>query len=281
MSWGWRPYVPVWKRRRNAEHDLKRLLGSGEAPQPIESFSGRKMTRTFWGDAWCEHLESMGDYANRLPRGRTYVRNGSVVDLRIDTGKVTAYVSGSDLYQVDITIKPLTSVRWKAFKEQCAGQVATLLDLLQGKVSDAVLKRIIDLEEGLFPRSREIKLSCSCPDWAVMCKHVAATLYGVGVRLDESPDLFFRLRGVDHNELIDSAAVDSLEDGLPKHEDLLADTDLATIFGVDFSEIPVAKTKTKRKTTKSAVARKKGAAKKQTSAKKKTPRTSRSRKAGS
>lgn len=214
------------------------------------------MACTFWGEAWCKHLESMGDYANRLPRGRTYVRNGSVVDLRIDTGKITALVSGSDIYKIEITVSPLAKARWNKFKCDCAGQVATLLDLLQGKVSDAVLRRIINLEEGLFPSTREIKLSCSCPDWAVMCKHVAATLYGVGVRLDHSPELFFRLRGVDHLELIQSAAVDSLDGSDSNHEDILIDADLADIFGVDFSDVPAS---AKANVVQKAPARKKAA----------------------
>ncbi|MEZ5329249.1 MAG: hypothetical protein R3F19_29725 [Verrucomicrobiales bacterium] len=247
--------MSVAQRRRNAAKAVSRMLGKGESPQPIESFSGRKMANTFWGEAWCEHLESMGDYANRLPRGRTYVRNGSVVDLRVDTGRISALVSGSDLYKVEITVSPLAKARWNKFKSECAGQVATLLDLLQGKVSDAVLKRIIDLDEGLFPRTREIKFSCSCPDWAVMCKHVAATLYGVGVRLDHSPELFFRLRGVDHLELIQSAAIDSLDGSLSDHEDILIDSDLAGIFGIDFSEIP-ASSSTEKAAKKKAVSKK-------------------------
>ncbi len=264
--------MPVRERRRNADAALKRMLGKGESPQPIESFSGRKMARTFWGEAWCEHLESMGDYANRLPRGRTYARNGSVVDLRIDTGKITALVSGSDLYKIEITVSPLAKARWNKFIGDCAGQVATLLDLLQGKVSDAVLKRIIDLEEGLFPSTREIKFSCSCPDWAVMCKHVAATLYGVGVRLDHSPELFFRLRGVDHLELIKSAAIDSLDDSLSDHEDILTDSDLAGIFGIDFSDVPAASES--RKPGKKKAARKKVAQKKTAAKVKKAKTTS-------
>ncbi|MDA0811429.1 MAG: SWIM zinc finger family protein [Verrucomicrobia bacterium] len=266
MSWGWRPYVPVRERRRSADAALKCMLGKDESPQPIRAFSSRKMALTFWGEAWCEHLESMGDYANRLPRGRTYVRNGSVVHLHIDTGKITALVSGSDLYKIEITVSPLGKARWKKFKGDCAGQVATLLDLLRGKVSDAVLKRIIDLDEGLFPSTREIKLSCSCPDWAVMCKHVAATLYGVGARLDDSPELFFRLRGVDHLELIQSAAIDSLDGTLPDHEEQLNDSDLSGIFGIDFSDVPALpeprKSAKKRKTPKNAKVKTTSAAKK-------------------
>ena len=237
MSWDWKPYVPVHERRARAKRALKKRLGGRDA-KPIERFAGRKIARTFWGEAWCQHLESFSDYSNRLPRGRTYARNGSIVDLQIDSGKVTAWVSGSELYEIEITIKGLSKTRWKTFKAQCGGQISTLLDLLQGKVSEAVIERITDRGEGLFPSPKEINLSCSCPDWATMCKHVAATLYGVGVRLDDSPELFFRLRGVDHQELIESAGMDSFEDSLPQDEDVLAEGDLAAIFGVDFSDLP-------------------------------------------
>lgn len=242
MSWGWRPYVPVHQRRANAQRQLKGRL-KGRDPKPIERFSGHKMARTFWGAAWCEHLESFSDYSNRLPRGRTYTRNGSIVDLHIDSGKVTALISGSDLYEVEVTIKPLAKTRWKAFKAECGGQINTLLDLLQGKVSTSVIEHLMDRQGGLFPLPKEIELKCSCPDWAIMCKHVAATLYGVGVRLDDAPELFFLLRGVDHQELLEGATMDGFEASLPQDEDVLAVDDLSAIFGVDFSDLPPAKKK--------------------------------------
>ena len=147
------------------------------------------------------HLESFSDYANRLPRGRTYVRNGSVCHLAVDQGKIAAKVRVGAL-QLWIKIKTLPAKKWKAIKPRSPGKIGSLLDLLQGKLSGQVMEVVTDRNEGLFPLPGEISLKCSCPDWAVMCKHVAAVLYGVGARLDQKPELLFKLRGVDHEELI-------------------------------------------------------------------------------
>ncbi|MFT4641623.1 MAG: putative Zn finger protein [Verrucomicrobiales bacterium] len=236
-SWyDYKPYVPVHERQANAKCKIAKLLGNDA--QPIEKFGGRKLAKTFWGEAWCENLEAYSDYANRLPRGRTYSKNGSVAHLEINEGKVLAYISGSELYKVQVSIDALDNERWEAFKSRCSGRIDTLLDLLQGKVADAVLLEITNRQDGLFPAPKEIDFTCSCPDSAIMCKHVAATLYGVGIRLDSEPELFFALRGVDHAEIIASASTDSLDEGLPEHEDLLLEGDLAGIFGIEFSDIP-------------------------------------------
>ncbi len=237
--YGYTPYVPVHERRANAVREVEKLLGDAVEAQPIEKFSGRKLVKTFWGEAWCENLEAYSDYASRLPRGRTYAKNGSVTHLEITESKVLAYIAGSELYTVEIAIEALSEKRWEAFKSRCAGQIHTLLDLLQGKVADAVLHEITNKDEGLFPAPREIDFACSCPDIATMCKHVAATLYGVGIRLDHAPELFFTLRGVDHAEIIASASTEALDEGLPEHEDLLADANLGSIFGIEFSDLPV------------------------------------------
>ena len=169
------------------------------------------MTASFWGKAWCENLECYSDYANRLPRGRTYVRNGSVVDLQIERGKVKAIVSGSEIYRVAIDIKTLPAPAWSKIKKDCSRSVDSLIDLLQGRFDQGIMQRLTQRETGLFPQPKEIKMKCSCPDWAGMCKHVAATLYGVGARLDSAPVLLFTLRHVDHLELISQAvAADNL-----------------------------------------------------------------------
>ena len=146
--------------------------------------------------------ESFSDFANRLPRGRTYVRNGSVCHLALGKGTIDALVCGRDLYTVAIRVKPLPSKLWADITRQCAGQIASLLDLLKGRLSDGVMAVVTDQRRGLFPQPDEITMRCSCPDWAVMCKHVAAVLFGVGARLDQAPELLFRLRGVDHEELV-------------------------------------------------------------------------------
>ena len=174
-------------------------------PSPRSVIEGRAIVSTFWGKAWCTNLEGYSDFENRLPRGRTYVRNGSVVDLKIAKGRITALVSGSELYTVQIDIAALPQKAWQVVKARCAGKVGSLVELLQGKLSNAVMEAVTDRAEGLFPKPKEIKMRCSCPDYAGMCKHLAAVMYGIGNRLDSSPELLFELRGVDHRELIEQA----------------------------------------------------------------------------
>jgi uncharacterized Zn finger protein len=236
MSWGWgfRPYVSAAEKRRRAQKAANALGKKGQKLNPIH-VEGRKIAQSFWGKAWCDNLESYSDYENRLPRGRTYVRNGSVVDFQIAPGVIHALVSGSDLYRITITIKPVQKTAWNALKTDCAGRVGSLIDLLQGKLSAQVMEIITRRETGLFPRPGEIGLKCSCPDWAGMCKHVAATLYAVGVRLDESPELLFALRGADHFELVTEAtkSVSSHASTPTDGSATLTGENLEEIFGIE------------------------------------------------
>jgi uncharacterized Zn finger protein len=204
----------------------------GRTLSPVE-VQGRKIATTFWGDAWCRNLEAYSDFANRLPRGRTYVRSGSVIDLQIERGRVRALVSGTSLYEVAIRMQPLPGPRWTRIKAQCAGQIASLVELLRGSLSDSVMEIVTRKGEGLFPSPREISLSCSCPDWATMCKHVAATLYGVGARLDHAPELLFTLRCVDPVEMVDAVVDRPRAASRPGRSAVLAADDLSAIFGVD------------------------------------------------
>lgn len=240
MSWyryGFRPYVPVAQRRANAARQMAKLAKKGQTITPVQ-IEGRQIASTFWGKAWCENLESYSDFANRLPRGRTYVRNGSVVDLQIKPGKVTARVIGSSLYNIDIKIKPLSKPHWQTISSQCAGKIASVLELLQGRLSRGVMEIITHREQGLFPKPSEISLDCSCPDWADMCKHVAAALYGVGARLDEKPELLFVLRQVDHMELIERAAAgQSLAPTAGPDKKTIAEGDLAEVFGIEMDTV--------------------------------------------
>ena len=225
----WRPYVPVAVRRARALREMNRLRKKGKDIQPVE-IEGRTIARSVWGKRWCDHLESYSDYANRLPRGRAYVRNGSVCHLEVHPGRIDAIVSGSELYTVSVQIKKLKAAVWKSIKARCSGQIASMLELLQGKLSRQVMSVVSDRERGLFPKPREIDFTCTCPDWATMCKHVAAVLYGVGGRLDRHPEALFLLRGVDAEELI------AAEISLPASaagDDTLADDALAGIFGID------------------------------------------------
>jgi uncharacterized Zn finger protein len=228
----WPPYVPVAERRRRAAKKVASLKKAGRDISPVE-ITGRKIATSFWGEAWCKNLEAYSDYSNRLPRGRTYVRNGSVLDLQIDAGRVRTLVSGTDLYTVDIAITSLAKKRWTEIKERCAGQIDSLVELLQGSISKRVMEIVSRKGEGLFPSPREITLKCSCPDWATMCKHVAATLYGVGARLDHEPELLFTLRGVDPTEMVEAAVDQPTGNGKARKGRVIETDDLSSVFGVD------------------------------------------------
>ena len=232
MWWSYRPYVSVAQRRAKALKEVAKLEKKGRKTAPIK-IAGRKISTTFWGNAWCDNLESYSDFANRLPRGRAYVRNGSVVDLQIEAGRVTALVSGSELYKVEVRINPLVAATWTCVKRDCAGQIGSLIELLQGKLSKGVMEIITRKQTGLFPAPAEIKLKCSCPDYADMCKHVAAVLYGVGARLDEQPELLFALRGVDHLDLIAQAGMAPALGKATSGEKTIAAADLGDVFGID------------------------------------------------
>jgi uncharacterized Zn finger protein len=232
----WAPYVPVAERRRQAALIVEKLRRKGAPVAPV-MIAGRIIATTFWGRAWCDMMESHGDYASRLPRGRSYVKNGFVIDLRIEAGRVTALVSGSALYTVTITIKQTTRTRWQAICADCSRGIESVVELLQGRLSKGVMERICRQETGLFPQPSEIRFACSCPDHALMCKHVAAVLYGVGARLDEKPELLFRLRAVDEAELV--AGIDtelSLSTSRPQTNKVLATDDMAALFGLDMAE---------------------------------------------
>ena len=232
---GWHPYVPVAEKRRQAERRLAKLKKAGKSVAPV-TIEGRTIADSFWGKSWCVNLERYSDYATRLPRGRSYVRNGSVVDLQIAKGAVAARVSGSDLYDVKISIAPVKAAHWKAICRDCSGTIDSLVELLQGRLAKGVMDRVCREGDGLFPAPREITLSCSCPDWADMCKHVAAALYGVGARLDQKPQLLFVLRGVDENELLAGAGQDLPLTRAPPLQNVLDDGDVAALFGLEMAE---------------------------------------------
>jgi uncharacterized Zn finger protein len=256
MSWyEWREYVPVAERRRQAQQKLKKLKTKGQSVAPV-TIEGRTIAKSFWGKSWCANLERYSDYANRLPRGRTYVRNGSVVDLQIAKGEVLAFVSGSELYKIKIGIAPVKAGHWKGICRDCAGSVDSLVELLQGRLAKGVMDRVCREGDGLFPSPDDIELSCSCPDWADMCKHVAAVLYGVGARLDHEPRLLFVLRGVDEQELLAGAGENvSLAKGAPATAQVLDEGDVAALFGLEMAEATVTApsqadvTKTTKKST--------------------------------
>lgn len=242
MSWygDFKPYVPVAKRRAQAAKYAAGVAKKEKRTLSPIKIDGRKIANSFWGQAWCDNLERYSDFANRLPRGRTYVRNGSVVDLQIDVGEVRALVSGSEVYQVKVAIDTLPAATWKCIKQDCSQSIDSLIDLLQGRFDQGIMQRLTQRDGGLFPQPKEIEMSCSCPDWAGMCKHVAAVLYGVGARLDAAPELLFTLRKVDHLELVSQAvAAENLDKTLAASQNnTLAGSDLSELFGIELDAAP-------------------------------------------
>lgn len=244
---GFAPYVPVANRVAKGMQLAKKLAAEAGRPTAPVKITTRAIATTFWGKAWCENLEIYSDFANRLPRGRTYARNGSIADLQIARGKIEAIVGGSDAYKIVITIDTLAPAKWTQIKAECSQSIASLIDLLQGRFDEGVMQRLAHPTDGLFPQPKEIKLACSCPDSARLCKHVAAVLYGVGNRLDTAPELLFTLRNVDHLELISQAVAESnLDRTLDAGENSLAGSDLGEMFGIELDAAAPSPAKTSR-----------------------------------
>lgn len=232
----WRSYTrkpSVHERRQKATREVRRFAKGGQVLSPV-AIDGRTIARSFWGSAWCENLESYRDYESRLPRGRSYVRSGAVLDLKVASGKITALVCGTEIYQVEIAVKPLTPDHWRRIKTQCAGNVGSVIELLEGRLSQSVMQVVTHRDEGLFPKPAQIQMDCSCPDWATMCKHVAAVMYGVGARLDQQPELLFTLRNVDHTDLI-THALDFAANRKTSRRKVLADEALGDVFGIEIA----------------------------------------------
>ena len=205
---------------------------------------GSAIATSWWGKSWNKNLEGYADYSNRIGRGRSYVRNGAVLDLQIIPGLVTALVQGSRSrpYSVAIQIKEIAPIAWKNMKKACAGKLDSLPELLAGKFPKALGEMFTERGKGLFPSPREIGFSCSCPDYASMCKHVAAALYGISARLDVEPGLFFTLRKVEIKDLVGEAVQNKSQELLAKAKKkssrVLDDSDLSAIFGIQLDEKP-------------------------------------------
>ncbi len=238
------PYVSVAEKKQKAAKKLKQLQKKMPDIKPI-ILTGTALAQTWWGKSWNKNLERYADYSNRIGRGRSYVRHGAVLDLQIAEGVVTALIQGSASkpYQVKIRIKPIGAPQWSAMKKQCEGQLKSLHDLLIGKFSKDLSDVFLAERSGLFPTPHEISFDCNCPDWASMCKHVAAALYGIGARLDEAPSLFFTLRGVRIDDLvtetIQGATAELLSKAAQKSARAVDDADLSSLFGIDLDTPPI------------------------------------------
>lgn len=231
----WWSYEDVREQKERLQREIAKRKKRGEKFEPLAAPAGqKKLCTTFWGQAWCKNLESYQQYESRLPRGRSYLRQGNVYNLEIEPGKLRAVVAGSELYDTGIHIQPLPKKHWKQIVETGAGQVGSMLDLLAGKMGDGLMRILTDPTDGLFPKPNEIRFDCSCPDHADMCKHVSAVLYGIGVMLDTKPELLFTLRGVDQAELLSNASSAAIMD-LSADSGDLAGADLSAIFGIDLT----------------------------------------------
>lgn len=229
--WGEQPTVA--ERRAAAEAEIRELTAKGQLLEPVKIVE-KAIATTFWGKSWCQNLEKYSDYESRLPRGRSYVRHGAVIDLKISKGGIKALVSGSEIYGVNITICKVGDDEWQKLCADCGGAIDSMVELLQGKFSTQVMARMCEPKVGLFPSPKEIRFRCTCPDWANMCKHIAAVLYGVGARLDHKPELLFELRQVNASDLVRAAtkAVVNTKTA-PKGDKHLVADDLASLFGVE------------------------------------------------
>ena len=239
--WGYPRYVSVAEKRAKAARKLEQLKKKNSGIKPI-LIEGRSIVKTWWGKSWNLNLERYADYSNRIGRGRSYVRHGAVLDLKIDSGRVESLVQGtrSKPYSVSIKIKAVNKMVQQDIKAACEGELDSLQELLAGKFPKALGEIFMAKGRGLFPSPEEIEFSCSCPDWAYMCKHVAATLYGIGARLDEDPALFFKLRKVKMKNLITQAVEDKthklLKKAKKKTQRVIAESDLAGVFGIEIED---------------------------------------------
>lgn len=234
-SWSrsfWQPRQSAAERRAEAARKIQDAARRGSPMSPV-SITGRKIAHTFWGKAWCDNLERYRDFAYRLERGRSYVRSGSVIDLKLDAGSIVSTVIGSSHYEVDIAIDPVAPDAWRAIQQDCAGSIGSRVDLLSGRLTESVMVRLCADRTGLFPTPSAIRFTCSCPDYAIMCKHVAAVMYGVGARLDHAPELLFTLRQVSLDALV-ASALEELPAAVPSGR-VLADDGLAALFGIELA----------------------------------------------
>ena len=235
-------YVSVAQKKARAERKRNALKKKNPGIQPV-IIEGRTLARTWWGKSWNRNLEQYADYANRIGRGRSYVRHGAVLDLQITPGTITALVAGSAgaPYRVIITIQPIPKKQWRHIQARCRDQMDSLKQLLAGQFPKTLEAVFTQKGQGLFPAPEEISLDCSCPDWAVMCKHVAAVLYGVGARLDQDPSLFFVLRKADVKDLVsetvNAGKKELLTRSRQKSSRIMEDqADLSGLFGIDIEE---------------------------------------------
>jgi uncharacterized Zn finger protein len=230
-------YTPTTVNKTVMAKSVENLRKKDPDIQPVV-IEGRSLANTWWGKSWNQNLESYADYSNRIARGKNYVRSGAVLDLKISKGTIKALVQGSRTkpYSVEIRIDTLSKEKWDKVISLCDYRIDSLEQLLEGRFPKELEVLFVDKKYGLFPSPKEIHFECSCPDWASMCKHVAAVLYGIGARLDSDPLLFFELRDMDSKELLKKSIEKKLDSMLinagKKSPRQIEDKDVYGIFGV-------------------------------------------------
>lgn len=237
MSWEYYDYKPISKTKADSAKALEKLMKQNPNTSPV-IIEGRKIANTWWGSAWNNNLESYADYSNRIGRGKSYVKSGMVLDLQIEAGVVTGLVLGSrkSPYHITVKIDKIPDKKWNKIVEQCSHKIASMAELVEGKFPNEFAELFLQQGQGLFPSLKEIRFDCSCPDWADMCKHVAAVLYGIGARFDNDPMLFFKLRDIDFTKLL-KKSIDEKIDCMLKNADkkskrVIDDADISELFGV-------------------------------------------------
>jgi len=240
-------YISVAEKRAKALRKLQQLRKKNPNLRPV-AVEGRTLARTWWGKAWNQNLERYADFSNRIGRGRSYVCHGAVLDLQIAPGEVLALVQGtrSTPYKVAVRIQPIDRSEWKQIAQACSERIGSMQELLAGRFPKDLAEVFTAQGGGLFPSPKQITFECSCPDWASMCKHVAAVLYGIGTRLDEDPQLFFVLRKADVNDLVARTLRDTSEKLLKqarrKTGRVIEDADLGEVFGIELDGPATSKT---------------------------------------
>ena len=225
--------MTVAQRKEQIKQLIKELKAAGQDIEPI-TLNGKKIAKSFWGKAWCDNLDNIAEYFSRLKVARNYLRHGAVIDLKINKNEVSALVSGSDLYLLKIIFQPLDKYQLAEFKEEINKNISSAIDLLNGNFSDEVMNVICDEDYGIFPTEKDLIINCNCPDYTDICKHVAAVMYAIGIKLDDNPEYFFSLRGV---ELKDCFSINNLIDN-NNNEDIttksLSIDDAMEMFDIDF-----------------------------------------------
>lgn len=263
MYWGgYGDYISVDQKKAQAQERIKKLIKKGEKIEPVY-IEGKSIANTWWAKAWNKNLQLYADYTNRIGRGSSYVRNGFVLDLKISNGLVTALVSGKKIYNIHIDIAPLSITKWNTIKELCKGKIESVTELCSGKFPKDLILVFTDKDMGLFPSLNEMKFYCNCPDYAKMCKHISAVLYGIGARFDSDPNLFFTLRNVNISDLISVVVKEKTKSIIEKAKikskgtKILSDANLSSMFGVEVEgfddkkvEVKSLNKKVKLKTTK-------------------------------